>query len=112
MSEVFSNFKVWPVKAQTGNFLANGKVVVAGTIQCNFKIMKGPKGIFAAFPSEKVQKEGSQEVSYFPHMNLLDDTTKELFQTEALAAYNTALENAGTSTPTGSPKKSTANIPF
>jgi DNA-binding cell septation regulator SpoVG len=111
MSDVFTQFQVFINKSdKQSNFLANGSVVVAGTIKCKFKVMKGPKGIFAAFPSEKVQKEGSEDIQYYPQMNLLDDTTKELFQTEAIAAYNEVL--AGTVSPPATSKKSTANIPF
>jgi len=44
-------------------------------------------------------------------MNLLDETTKELFQTEALAAYNEALAGVG-STGQATSKKTAANVPF
>ncbi len=104
--EIFSNFQVWPVKSETGNLLANGKVVVAGTLKVNFKVMKGPKGNFAAFPSDRVEKNGKTE--FYPQASLLDDTTKEQFQTLAMAAYNDAVTNG----PATAPKKTTANIPF
>jgi hypothetical protein len=108
-SEVFSQWVVYLNKSdKQSNFLANGSVVVAGTIKCKFKIMKGPKGIFAAFPSEMVEKDGQK--TFYPQMNLLDDTTKELFQTEALAAYEAAQSQAPAKTTT--PKRNTANIPF
>jgi DNA-binding cell septation regulator SpoVG len=108
MSEsVFSNIRIWPVTSEkAGSLLANGKVVVAGTIQVNFTIMKGPKGPFAAFPSQMVEKDG--EKKYYPHMNLLDDTTKSTFQEEVMAAYNEVIA-AG---PVVKPATKSAAVPF
>lgn len=107
---VFSQFQIWPVKSEAGSLLANGKVVVAGTLKVNFRVMKGPKGNFAAFPSDRVEKEGKTE--FYPQASLLDETTKELFQTEAMKAYNEALAAGPQATAKpGSPKPS-ANVPF
>ena len=103
---VLSSFQIWPVTSEkAGNLLANGKCVVAGTIKVNFTIMKGPKGVFASFPSQKVEKPDG--VQYYPHMSFIDESTKAMFQTEAVAAYNAAMA-AG---PVKKPAK-TAAVPF
>lgn len=106
---LFTNFKIFPVSSEkAGSLVANGKCIVAGTLQVSFTIMKNKQGgLFAAFPSQKVEKNG--KIEYYPHMNLVDESTKTLFQTAALAAYN----DAGTAAPSPAktPTKSVA-VPF
>jgi DNA-binding cell septation regulator SpoVG len=107
MSDLFSNIRIFLVTSpKAGSLLANGSCVVAGTINVKFSVMKGPKGNFAAFPSQLVEKDG--EKKYYPHMNLLDDTTKEQFQTAVIEAFD-AVSAAG---PVAPKSTKSAAVPF
>jgi DNA-binding cell septation regulator SpoVG len=87
--EVFSDWKVFPLKNQVGNLVANGKVTILGTVEVSFTIVKGNKGLFAGLPSKQSEKNG--EKVYYPDVKILDKTTYADFQTQALAAYEARL---------------------
>lgn len=111
-NSVFTDWQIWPVKVKAGNLLANGKVVVAGTVKVDFRIMEGNKGLFAGFPSQMSEKEGKK--NYYPYIKLVDDATYESFQKEAVAAYEQQMAGtlpvvASASKPVG---KTGNNIPF
>jgi hypothetical protein len=54
--DVFSNMKVFPLKTKHDVIVANGTVLVGGTVEVKFTMMKGSKGLFAMLPGRKDPK--------------------------------------------------------
>jgi len=51
--DVFTNMKIVPLKMKHDVIVANGTVLVAGTVEVKFTMMRGPKGLFASLPGRK-----------------------------------------------------------
>ena len=100
---VFTDWEVFPLSKPAKSLMANGKVTIAGTVRVSFTIVNGPKGLFAGLPQQVVEKDG--ETKYYPHVKILDTETYNMFQKEAVEAYNTRLEAPPA-------KKKQSNIPF
>jgi DNA-binding cell septation regulator SpoVG len=109
MSQVFSNWRIFPLTTKVGSLLANGKVTVSGTVDVSFTLVDGPKGIFAALPSKKSGKkdEKTGKDIYYPDVKILDEATQSTFQEEAVAEWNAKTSGVTESTP-----KSSKNVPF
>ncbi len=108
--ELFKDWKIFPITSENaGNLKANGSVTMCGTASVKFKILaRKDGGLFAAFPSEKYtdKKDGTEK--YSQAVFLLDEATRELFQTQAVAAFN----NPDMKSTGPAPSKSTKQIPF
>ena len=63
-NELFSDIRIFPLKNSTGNLKANGKVVIAKTVEVSFKIMNGKNGIFISLPAQKVEKDGIEAIRH------------------------------------------------
>jgi hypothetical protein len=54
--ETFSNMKIFLLKTKHDVIVANGTVLVGGTVEVKFTMMKGPNGLFASLPGRKDPK--------------------------------------------------------
>lgn len=113
MENIFTNWKLFPVKNPTKSFLGNGKVTVAGTVEISFTVMNGPRGPFAALPSKAAVKDGQPVIgkngkqTYYHDVWFPDETTRNQFQAEAIEAFNASISEVAVAKP-----KKQSNIPF
>jgi DNA-binding cell septation regulator SpoVG len=88
MSDVFTNVKLFPLKTPAGNLLANGSVLVSGTVEVKFTIMKGSKGLFASLPARKGNKpDENGRVPWYPEVKIPSEELYQEFQTVVKSEY-------------------------
>jgi len=88
-SGTFKNWKFWPVKAT--KIVANGEVLVAGTVLVKFAVVNGSNGLFPSLPSETYKDKSTGETKYSARVRFPDKNTFASFQKEAIEAYNASL---------------------
>lgn len=105
MDSPFDQIKI--KKINKGKLLAVGTMLIAGTVEVEFRIMQGPKGPFVGLPSERYDKpDGS--VGYKNLVKVPDDTTYKLMQQQVVAVYSEGeTEDQGSS-----PEAANDSIPF
>lgn len=99
---IFTKITVTPFKGNSeSKLLARGVVTVGGVVDVHFTMMKGPKGPFAALPSEKSNKtdEKTGKVIYYPQVKITDDEVYGEFQKLALAELKKAMGTGATPKP-------------
>lgn len=93
--DAFSNMKVIPLKTKHDVIIANGTVLVGGTVEVRFTMMKGPRGLFAALPSRKDPKgvvdPKTGKPVYYSDVKIPDKEDYIGFQRMALEATKKAL---------------------
>ncbi len=106
-SNLFSDIRIFPVNSST--IKANGKMVIAGTVEVSFKVIQGKNGMFVALPQTKTpSKVAGEPDKYWADVRILDEETKKQMEETVLAAFNAA--GTGGSKTTSAPKKSA--LPF
>ena len=82
----FSNVKINLFKSPYGSLIGNGTVNVANILEVKFKLMKGPKGIFASLPSTKGEKDG--KTVYYNDVKIVNQEDYFEFQNVVKDAYD------------------------
>lgn len=90
MDNLFGNIKVFPLKKEHPVILANGNVLVAGTVQVNFTIKTGKNGIFASLPGHMGKakaEDGTLTDKWYSDVFLPDEEVRTKFQQAVVGAY-------------------------
>lgn len=113
---LFSQLKLYPAKDSSGTFKGNGRVVVAGVAELNFRIVQGPTGLFVGWPgrqSDKVNPTTGKK-QWFNDVRIVDEEANQELTKLILDEFRkTTGNNTGTSTPSKSPRpRQQQEIPF
>jgi len=96
MSDVFSNYRFWPIKSsKAGSLVANGEVLVRGTVVIKFTISNGKHGLWPQVPQDKVAdntKPGG--FAYYPKVKFPDEAVYAEFQKLTVEEYQKSQSSA------------------
>lgn len=77
-----TNLEIKKFSSPKGNMLGTGKVTIANTIEVNFTIIKGAKGIFASLPSHKGKNKETGDPQWYTDVRFTQDDDYSKFQSE------------------------------
>lgn len=92
-TELFTNIKLFPLKKEHPSILANGSVLVKGTVQVNFTVKKGKNGVFASLPGHMGKakaEDGTVTDKWYNDVFLPDENVRIEFQKFVISAYDSS----------------------
>ena len=110
MSDVFTNMKITVFKNSTTAFCGRGTVLIAGTVDIDFSIMKGKNGVFASLPSIKGSKlDENGKIKYY---NVVRLPSKEVYDELQILAKQEYEKVVNGQEAAGEENQVSDNLPF